>query len=478
MEVDSGYARVEKAPRPAFMKIDETPALRKTITACPECGAELPGRIVRQGREILLNRECPEHGVCNFPLSHNGDSYADLDRFYFQALKGTQTRGRIANYWVLSTPECQMKCAYCQTGIIDPFFEEMTVDDFRYLFDRYGQSKLTLSGGEPTMHPHIFEYFLEASKRGLTTELATNGVKLASTDYCRRLIDAHVKEVRVSLDSLNAQQAAAVGAEEFVSPKLEALRNLRRLNVATVLSPTIFKGVNEDQLEEVIQFAAENPFVKAVSVNGFSWAGEGKAFDRDRMIMPDEMMDIIHRRFFKCDREDIFTLQKFLYTALHLVGVRLCFYTQIIFFVRDRGKLVPLTDFLHIERMKKSMILWERFSKSCYAVQCAALIFAAVGSLRWKTLRIIGPLLRTLFANISKLNVAAYPKTLLPVVLNTNCSLLCADNLVGLQCMSGILFRQDGRIVEDSCSHALIKSDRAAVGAHRRREDDSAGADG
>ncbi len=436
--------------------------LRQTKTACPVCAKALDGWIEQRDNEIYLCRECPEHGPCDFLLSTNGDLYADLDRFYCR-LKGEKARGRITNYWVLSTSRCQMQCKFCQVEVESPTFEDMSQDDFEQIFSDYGDAKLTLSGGEPSLHPQVISFFEEAKKRNLTTQLATNGVRLADEAFVRQLAEADVGEVRLSIESFDPQEATLVGTDRFVEPKLKALDNLEKHGIAVIISPTIFKGTNEHLLIDALDFAKGRVGVKEVSVNGFSWVGEGVGMDKAQMIMPDEMMDILFQKYFGDDREEIFTFQKLMLTILQVLGIRLCFYTQLMIFVKEKNGLLPITNYFHMGRMKRAFQRWERVIEMPVFVQGFATMLVVMSSLKLSSLKVFRSLGSMLLANIFKVNIKKYPTNMIPVVMNTNCSTLSLDERVSRQCMSGCLLKRHGRISEGKSTDTLMDKEQSRV---------------
>ena len=298
--------------------------IRKTTTVCPDCVRELEGRVVVDAGEAFLERECPEHGVYRHPLSRHGEAYADFDRYYFLLMEEEAPKGRVTNFWVFLTPECQLNCAYCAAKTDPPFFHAMTLEQFRAAVAAAKGAKISLSGGEPTMHPQFFEFVAEARRQGVPVQLASNGVKLASREFCEGLVNAGVAEVRMSVDSLNADDFPQMAKPELHAAKLEALESLEAVGLTTTISPTIFKGKNEDQLIAALEYAKDRPFVRSLSVNGFAWNAEGTKLDRAQMIMPDEMMDVLMERYYAGDREDAYVLQKVLLALMRILQIRLC----------------------------------------------------------------------------------------------------------------------------------------------------------
>jgi hypothetical protein len=229
--------------------------------------------------------------------------------------------------------------------------------------------------------------------------------------------------------------------------------------MTTILSPTIFKGINENQLISVCEYAKYRPFIRSISVNGFSYGSWIKAFKPENMIMPDEMMDILHKNYGKKPREEIMTFQMIIQTLLHLLNIRHCNYEQIIFFVRDGKNLIFLTDFLAINRMKISLKFWSYFSKSNIWVQRILFFVTMISGISIRTIPLIRPILSLLFSNIMKINISKYPDTILPVTLNTNCSIVSSDMMISQQCMSGNFSIVNGKIQQGIGTFTLMKKE-------------------
>ncbi|MCX6357339.1 MAG: radical SAM protein [Candidatus Aureabacteria bacterium] len=444
--------------------------LRTVATICPHCLVKLRGSLVRYADRVALRRECPRDGVTEKVLSWNPELYADWDRFYFNVLKRGEPRGRIVNNWVVCTAECQMQCSYCHADVQDRFPGEMSASELdRVLSERF-DGKLTLSGGEPTLHPGLLHFFRRARELGRRTQLATNGIRLADRDLCARLREAGLVNVRLSCELLSG--AAPAGEfSRWVATKRKALQNLEELGFRVTLSPTIFKGVNEGVLIEALDYAAAHPFIREISVNGFSWVGHGTVRNPDEMIMPDEMTDRVCAAYGVRDRGEIFTLQKAVFTFLQLMNVRACIYTQFLVFRRTGGRLEMVTDYLEMRRMRRALRRWERFGRAPRFLQIAAFACAMTAGLRPRSLRLLPDIIRIASGTLFKGDWAAFGGRLLPVVLNTNCSTLTMDEEVGRQCMSGVLIKR-GDTLARSVSAIILMEKEIAKGARPREEMD------
>lgn len=395
--------------------------IRSTLSMCRTCVTAVEGQVALDEGKAILYRECPEHGAAKLLLSKHGRLYADLDRFYFDVLKGDTPCGRITNYWVLIKDACQMNCPYCSIEMQDPFFQEMTLQEYRGLIPRYRKAKNTLTSSEPTLHPQFFDFVREAVKNGVTVQVATNGIRLANPSYCKHPADAGVGKIRLSVDSFDKEQASRLGVEQFVDAKLAALQNLEALHFPTILSPTIFKGINEDQLVACCEYAKDKPFIRSLSVNGFAWVTTIKGLGPEHIIMPDKMMDLLREKYGSDSMEAIYTFQKTLHDWLPLVDVRLCMAVQIVLFVRYNDTLKLLNHYLNIYVMNSAVKRWKRhISKSLFGKR---LLFPGVAlhAIKWETLTLLPSMLKLFIANSFGIGAIKNLKIFFPVVIYTDC---------------------------------------------------------
>ncbi len=103
------------------------------------------------------------------------------------------------------TQACNLVCSHCYaTATAGPAPDEMNYREALALIDHlaeYQAPVLLFSGGEPLMHPHIFELIERAVKKGLRAVLSTNGL-LIDQDKAARLAGLGLSYVGVSLDGL------------------------------------------------------------------------------------------------------------------------------------------------------------------------------------------------------------------------------------------------------------------------------------
>jgi len=159
------------------------------------------------------------------------------------------------------TNRCNLACAHCyQDSDHRELGDELTLEEKLDLVDQMGAASLpmlALSGGEPTMSPHLLDVLRRAQRYGMHTTVATNGTtmtpRLAGT-----LVEAGLRYVEVSLDSVDPARHDAfrgipgMWARAVAGAKTVVATSGLRLGIAMC----VHQG-NFDEVREMIQFAED-----------------------------------------------------------------------------------------------------------------------------------------------------------------------------------------------------------------------------
>ena len=101
------------------------------------------------------------------------------------------------------TRDCNLRCTHCIVSAGNPLPNELTTGEWLKLVDEISDYavRLTLTGGEPLIHPGFFRILQRAKGKGLSIRLLTNGTLIEeNADGLAELLDPRVDEVQVSLD--------------------------------------------------------------------------------------------------------------------------------------------------------------------------------------------------------------------------------------------------------------------------------------
>jgi MoaA/NifB/PqqE/SkfB family radical SAM enzyme len=103
---------------------------------------------------------------------------------------------------VIPTRRCNVACGYCNE--YDHTSAPVPIAEMCRRVDRLadlGLSVITLSGGEPLLHPDLDELIRHVRKRGIIASLITNGY-LIGIERIQRLNDAGLEYMQISIDNI------------------------------------------------------------------------------------------------------------------------------------------------------------------------------------------------------------------------------------------------------------------------------------
>ncbi len=176
--------------------------------------------------------------------------------------------GRIINYLRISiTRNCNLKCIYCFSGNLGNEFNSIILKDqeivrLAKIAISLGIKKIRLTGGEPLMRKGIEKIIKElVSISGLDDlSLTTNGVLLEK--YADSLKEAGLKRINISLDTLDEKKFKKITNTNCFKKVMEGIKIAKKIGFAPIkINVVVIRGINDDELENFINFGKENNFV-------------------------------------------------------------------------------------------------------------------------------------------------------------------------------------------------------------------------
>jgi MoaA/NifB/PqqE/SkfB family radical SAM enzyme len=117
---------------------------------------------------------------------------------------------------------CNLSCAYCNE--YDSVSQPVPLEIMRRRLDKLaelGTSMITVSGGEPLMHPELDAMIARMGELGMISSLITNGYYL-SPERIRRLNDAGLDFLQISIDNVEPDEVS-LKSLRLLEPKLKWL---------------------------------------------------------------------------------------------------------------------------------------------------------------------------------------------------------------------------------------------------------------
>jgi hypothetical protein len=273
-----------------------------TTTLCPTCGKLLPGEVRALDGGVFLVRTCPDHGPFEALVCSDIEWYEGLSRFDVKPTRPVVARTatdkgcpadcglcpahrQIAGTTAIEiSNRCNSSCPVCLADNLGTF--EMSVEEVSSIIDEALRAQktldvVTLSGGEPTIHPRLLD-IIQAVDRPEVGRIVvnSNGIRIAEDDRLLDQLAGHPK-VYVCLHH-DGPSAARIRGVDF-SVQERALDRLCRWKVSTVPLILAVKGVNEGDLGGLVaSLLTRSPVIKTVMVSLMAYAGRrGSHFEGD-----------------------------------------------------------------------------------------------------------------------------------------------------------------------------------------------------
>lgn len=273
-----------------------------TTSLCPTCDRLLPGRVIGRADGVFVVRSCPEHGGFEGLLCSDLEWFRGLARFDVEPVKPAHPKREVeqgcpldcglctAHRQIAGTAaieisnRCNADCPVCLADNQTTF--ELTVEQVRASLDSLIAAQghvdaVALSGGEPTIHPKIFEILREVASRPEVGRVAlnSNGLRIARDDaFLDELAKQEKVYVSIHYDGKRAKELRGID-HALQCLALERLAQWKIPAAPVVLAAT---GVNDDELGELLRDLLRKPNVTSVMVSMMTHAGgNGARFPGD-----------------------------------------------------------------------------------------------------------------------------------------------------------------------------------------------------
>lgn len=291
--------------------------IKKTTSLCPICLEVLDAEVYEDKDKIMIRKECKEHGKFENTYWSSGELY-DKAKKYGETGKGLENPQTAVksqcpencglcseheSHTILGlidvTNRCNMKCPVCfANAAVSKRLYEPSFEEIRQMLRNLRNNKpvptpaIQYAGGEPTVRKDIVELIKLAKEEGFVhTQIATNGVKLAKNpQLAEDLKEAGLNTVYLQFDAVTEEPYLKIRNRNLLSTKLEAIENCRKAGLGIVLVPTLLKGINHDQIGDILRFAIKNiDIIRGVNFQPVSFAGRTPSdeVEEQRVTIPD-----------------------------------------------------------------------------------------------------------------------------------------------------------------------------------------------
>ncbi len=285
-------------------------------SVCSDCLRRTEGKIIIQDQNVYMDKLCYSCGKREKVLiSDDADYYRRCREVYVKPSEMPERWNTPMKYGcpydcglcpsheqhscltlIEVTDHCNLKCPICYADSGPERKEDYrSLDHIIQMLDAVVENELEpdviqISGGEPTLHPDFFAILDAVKERPIRHLMVnTNGIRIANEpDFAERLA-AYMPgfEIYLQFDSLQREPLMRLRGADLREIRRKAIENLNTHNVSTTLVVTLQKGLNDDEIGEIIEYALSQPCIRGVTFQPIQEAGRVDDYDvsKDRLTL-------------------------------------------------------------------------------------------------------------------------------------------------------------------------------------------------
>ena len=209
---------------------------------------------------------------------------------------------RFRNLRVSLTAACNYACTYCvpngkrlQAAVAELGPEEL-LRAVCLLVETAGIDKLRITGGEPLLSPKFDRFLPRVMQLPLKdVSVTTNGQFL--TQKADLIVDAGLKRINVSLDTLNPRRFRAIAKSGDLDTVLEGVRLMLAAGLKVKVNMVPLKSANVDQILPMLDYCLDRGIeLRFIELMNMGHLKYGPGYQRDFFGM-DDILALIGTRY-------------------------------------------------------------------------------------------------------------------------------------------------------------------------------------
>src|SRR5580693_4361669 len=270
------------------------------ISICTTCYRRVDAKIVFEDEKVWMLKRCPQHGHARVLVADDIDYYRRSREVFIKTPEQPMVYNTPVKYGcpydcglcpdheqhscltlVEICDACNLTCPICYAGSGQHRTEFRSLEQIAAMLDCVVRNEkqpdvVQISGGEPTLHPDFFQVLEMCKERPIRHLMVnTNGIRIAQDEeFAKRLADfmPHF-EIYLQFDSLKRDPLMQLRGADLRSIREKALERLNKLGISTTLVVTVARGVNDDELGAIVDFALQQKCVRGVTFQPVQQAG-------------------------------------------------------------------------------------------------------------------------------------------------------------------------------------------------------------
>lgn len=276
-----------------------------TLSLCNTCLRRIDAKIIFENDNVYMTKRCPEHGAQKTLIATDIEYYKQM-RNYNKASEYPKTFNTKTHYGcpydcglcpdheqhscltlIEVTDRCNLTCPTCYAESSPHHGRHRTLEEIEKMMDAIVKNEgepdvVQISGGEPTVHPDFFKILDLAKARPIKHIMVnTNGVRIAKDKKFVEQLAGYMPdfEIYLQFDSFKKEALEALRGQDLRETRMKALEHLNEFNLSTTLVVTLQKGLNDDEIGEIIDFALTQRCVRGVTFQPTQIAGRLENFN-------------------------------------------------------------------------------------------------------------------------------------------------------------------------------------------------------
>lgn len=269
--------------------------LRETFSVCPVCLKKIKAQIAEKDEKVVILKECSEHGSFNDTYWARADIYHKAEEYKKPSLMpfqdscpsecGINNCPNHISTTVMAvidvTNECDLRCPICFANASKPSdLYRPSTDTIHRMLKFLKKQELPplavmFAGGEPTVREDIVEIVRIAHDLKFMILLATNGVRMSQDqELVKNLKKAGLNIVYLQFDGVTDAPYEKLRNAKLLSQKMRLVDLCREYDIEVILVPTLQGGINDNEVGDMIKFAAENvDIIRGIVFQPMSFTG-------------------------------------------------------------------------------------------------------------------------------------------------------------------------------------------------------------
>lgn len=207
--------------------------------------------------------------------------------------------GRKINYLRMSVTDlCNLRCQYCmpEHGVCKVDHDDvLSIEEFYEIakaFVSLGIDKIRITGGEPLIKKGIIDLVEKLAKLDGVKDLAltTNGLLLKK--YAKKLKDAGLNRVNISLDTLNKEKFKEITRGGNLLEVLDGIEEAKKVGLTPIKINTVLIGdFNTDEIEDFVYITKDEEIdVRYIELMPI---GEASDWAEKKFVSNDMILDTV-----------------------------------------------------------------------------------------------------------------------------------------------------------------------------------------